>query len=127
VASKVNISERIKPGQGVGIFFQKDSELNTKQDNDKDNAQNDEQDNNKGSEQSSNNDNEQGTTQYTNNVTNKYTVETPVKSELVDERLVANVTRSQKKYIKETAKKFENESAFVRYMIDYFRKNIEIK
>jgi hypothetical protein len=127
VATKVNVSERVKPGQGVGIFFPKDSELNTEQDNNKDNAQNNDKDNNKVSERGSNNDNEQDTTQYTNHVTNKYTVETPVKSELVSERLVANVTKSQKKYIKDTAKKFENESEFVRYMIDYFRKNIEIK
>ena len=125
--ARTNVSDRVKSGQGVNIFFKNNSELSAEQNNDKDNVQSSEQDNNKNNEQNSNNDNEQDTTQHTNHVTNKYTVETPAKSELVSERLVANVTKSQKKYIKDTAKKFENESEFVRYMIDYFRKNIEIK
>lgn len=68
-------------------------------------------------------DNKQSTTQYIN----KYTIETPGKTELVNERLVANVTKRQKKYVKEMSKKFENESAFVRFILDYFMKNVEIK
>jgi hypothetical protein len=76
-------------------------------------------------------DNEQDTTQYTNNdtiqYTTQYTIGIPDKCELYEERLVANVTKRQKKYIKETARKFDNESAMVRYMIDYFMKNISFK
>jgi hypothetical protein len=72
-------------------------------------------------------DNKQNSIQDTTQYTNKYTVEMPDKTELVCERLVANVTKTQKKYVKDMAKKFENESAFVRFMLDYFIQNIEIK
>ena len=115
------VGDKVK---GAAAFFVTDnSELgitkNTAQDSKKDNVESSIKDN----EQSNTQDSTQETTQYTN----KYTVEMPDKTELVCERLVANVTKTQKKYVKDTAKKFENESAFVRFMLDYFIQNIEIK
>ena len=114
------VTEKVK---GAAIFFQQNSELATTKTNKQDNAQGSEEDSSKGNEQSREQDNIQGTTQYTH----KYTIEMPDKTELVCERLVANVTKTQKKYVKDTAKHFENESAFVRFMLDYFIQNIEIK
>lgn len=113
-------NEKVK---GAAIFFTGSSELDIEKDNEQDNMQGNIEDNNKDNEQDSQQDNIQDTTQYTN----KYTVEMPDKTELVCERLVANVTKKQKKYVKDTAKHFENESAFVRFMLDYFMGNIEIK
>jgi hypothetical protein len=118
------VGDKVK---GAAIFFQQDSELATTKGSMQDSKEVTTQSNTKDSQQDSKQSNTQDTTQYTNNVTNKYTVEMPDKTELFDERLVSNVTKSQKKYVKDMGKKFENESAFVRYMIDYFRKNIEIK
>lgn len=57
----------------------------------------------------------------------KLTIQKPNFVEPYDNRLVANVTKSQKAYIKRIGKNFENESAFVRFMIDYFRENVEIE
>lgn len=62
-----------------------------------------------------------------NNSIHKLTIQKPDIVEPYNNRLVANVTKSQKAYVKKIAKSFENESAFVRFMIDYFRKNVEIK
>jgi len=118
------VGDKVK---GASVFFQQSSELDTTKSNKQDNTQGNEEDTNNDNAQDSEQSNTQDTTQRTNNVTNKYTVEMPDKTELFDERLVSNVTKSQKKYVKDMGKKFENESAFVRYMIDYFRKNIEIK
>lgn len=119
-----SVKDKVK---GAAVFFVGNSELDTE----KDNAQDNEQVNTQGSEEhtdkDSKQDNEQSNTQHTTQCTTKYTVGKPVKSELVCERLVANVTKSQKKYVKDMAKYFENESDFVRFMIDYFIQNIEIK
>lgn len=110
------VTDKVK---GAAIFFKQDSGLDTDKDNKQDNVQS----SNKSNEQSSEQDTAQSNTQYTN----KYTIEKPDKTELVCERLVANVTKRQKKYVKDTAKYFENESAFVRFMLDYFMENIDIK
>jgi hypothetical protein len=119
------VGDKVK---GAAAFFVTDnSELgitkNTVKDSKQDSIEDSIEDSVKDSKQSNDNDTTQDTTQYTN----KYTVEMPDKTELVCERLVANVTKTQKKYVKDTAKKFENESAFVRFMLDYFIQNIEIK
>lgn len=50
----------------------------------------------------------------------KLTIQKPNFVEPYDNRLVANVTKSQKAYIKRIAKNFENESAFVRFMMGVF-------
>jgi hypothetical protein len=115
------VGDKVK---GAAAFFVTDnSELgitkNTAQDNKQDSAE--------GSTKDATQGNTQDTTQDTIQYTNKYTIEMPDKTELVCERLVANVTKTQKKYVKDMAKKFENESAFVRFMLDYFIQNIEIK
>jgi hypothetical protein len=115
------VGDKVK---GAAQFFITDnSELGITKNTAKGSKQDSAEDSAKDSKQSNNNDTTQDTTQYTN----KYTVEMPDKTELVCERLVANVTKTQKKYVKDTAKKFENESAFVRFMLDYFIQNIEIK
>jgi hypothetical protein len=107
--SELGITKSNTQGSKEGTI--QGSEEHTPQDNIQDNKQ----------------DNKQGSIQDTTQYTNKYTVGMPEKTELVCERLVANVTKAQKKYVKDMAKKFENESAFVRFMLDYFIQNIEIK
>ena len=58
---------------------------------------------------------------------NKLTYQIPSKSEPFSKRLVANVTPSQKLFVQEMSKKFENESAFVRFMISRFMEDIQFK
>lgn len=58
--------------------------------------------------------------------TGKSTFQIPSKSEPFSKRLVANVTPSQKLFVQEMSKKFENESSFVRFMIQRFMEDIEI-
>jgi hypothetical protein len=72
-------------------------------------------------------DTDQDTIQDTTQCTAQYTIQAPGKTELYEERLVANVTKRHKKYVKEMAKRFDNESAFVRYILDYFMNNINLK
>lgn len=57
----------------------------------------------------------------------KFTFEVPIKQELFSKRLVANVTPSQKAFVQQISKKFENESSFVRFMIDRFIEDIDLK
>jgi len=57
----------------------------------------------------------------------KLTYQIPSKSEPFSKRLVANVTPSQKIFVQEMSKKFENESAFVRFMISRFMEDIDFK
>jgi len=57
----------------------------------------------------------------------KLTYQIPSKSEPFSKRLVANVTPSQKIFVQEMSKKFENESAFVRFMISRFMEDIQFK
>jgi len=130
------------------IFFENTSALDTDKDNEKDtikDTNNDsERDNIQDSSKSDTHhtnkdtiqhkdkdttlDTELDTTLDTTQYTNKYTIEMPDTSELYDERLVANVTRSQKKYVERTAKKHKmNNSEFVRFMIDFFIENFELK
>jgi hypothetical protein len=116
-----------KFSESSGLGNNKDNVYGSIESNDQHTDKGNTQDGNNDNKQSSKQSNNKGTTQHTNNVTNKYTIGKPDKSELFNGRLVSNVTRSQKKYVKETAKKFENESAFIRFMIDYFMENIEIK
>ena len=56
-------------------------------------------------------------------MSNKLTYQIPDKSEPCNEHLVANITEKQKAFIQEMSKKFENESEFVRFMIDGFMEN----
>lgn len=58
--------------------------------------------------------------------TGKSTFQIPSKTEPFSKRLVANVTPSQKLFVQEMSKKFENESSFVRFMIQRFMEDIEI-
>lgn len=58
---------------------------------------------------------------------NKMTYQIPIKHESFSKRLVANVTPSQKIFVQEISKKFENESSFVRFMISSFMKDIDFK
>ena len=57
----------------------------------------------------------------------KLTYQIPSKSEPFSKRLVANVTPSQKIFVQEMSKKFENESGFVRFMISRFMEDIQFK
>jgi hypothetical protein len=68
----------------------------------------------------------QDTIQYTTQDTNKLTFQIPSKCEPFSKRLVANVTPSQKLFVQKMSKKFENESAFVRFMLDRFMKDIDL-
>lgn len=68
----------------------------------------------------------QYTTQYTEKVTTKLTMQAPSKGEPFSKRLVANVTPTQKLFVQKMSKKFENESAFVRFMLDQFM-GVELK
>lgn len=70
---------------------------------------------------------EQDTTQYTTQDTTKISFQIPNKVEPFSKRLVANVTPSQKLFVQKMSKKFENESAFVRFMLDRFMKDIDVK
>lgn len=54
-------------------------------------------------------------------------IQPPKKPEPFDQRLVANVTKSQKKYVQRMAKNFENESAFIRYVIDLLMANAKLE
>jgi len=56
----------------------------------------------------------------------KFTFKVPVKQESFSKRLVANVTPSQKAFVQQISKKFENESSFVRFMIDRFIEDIDL-
>lgn len=150
MGKRPDMSKRM--GRGADIFFEDTSTLDTNKDNmkdtDKDSVKDTNDDNtqtatkdttqstNNHTEHNTNNDTTQatieGTTQSTINdttqYTNKYTIEMPDTGELYNERLVANVTRSQKKYVEQTAKKHKlNNSEFVRFMIDFFIDNFEIK
>lgn len=135
---------RKRMGRGADIFFEDTSTLDTSKDNMKDtdkdsvkdtvkNSVKDTNDDNtqtatKDTAQSTNKHTEHNTNNDTTQYTNKYTIEMPSTSELYSERLVANVTRSQKKYVEQTAKKHKlNNSEFVRFMIDFFIDNFEIK
>ena len=55
----------------------------------------------------------------------KFTFSIPIKQEAFSKRLVANVTKTQKTFVQEMSKKFENESSFVRFMIDRFMEDVE--
>lgn len=131
-------------GRGADIFFEDTSTLDTDNDNIKDANKSSIKDIGKDSIQDTSKDNKQSTikrltqmtdkdtTQHTTDdttqYTDKYTIEMPDTGELYSERLVANVTRSQKKYVEQTAKKHKlNNSEFVRFMIDFFIDNFEIK
>jgi len=57
----------------------------------------------------------------------KYSVQIPIKNEKFSSRLVANVTKKQKTFVQEMSKKFENESAFVRFMLNSFMEDIDFK
>lgn len=94
-------------GKGADLFFEDTSVLDT----DKDTTQ----DIDKVSKQ----DTTQDTTQGIEGI-----IDIPIRSELFDERLVVNVTLSQKKYVEQMAKKHKlNNSEFARLMIDYFIDN----
>jgi len=67
------------------------------------------------------------TTVTTEQPISKLTYQIPSKSEPFSKRLVANVTPSQKLFVQEMSKKFENESAFVRFMISRFMEDIDFK
>lgn len=95
----------------VGFFNVQDSELNEDKNTIEDTKQ----------------DAEQDTTQYTNEDTAKMTFQIPSKIEPFSKRLVANVTPSQKAFVQKMSKKFVNESAFVRFMLEKFMKDIEVK
>jgi hypothetical protein len=109
------------------LFIVDNSELGITKSNTQDSKKDIIQDSVESSVKDTMQDNTQNNIQNTTQYTNKYTVGKPEKTELVCERLVANVTKTQKKYVKDMAKYFENESAFVRFMLDYFIQNIEIK
>lgn len=111
------VKERV--GMGAAQFFITNSALDTNKESIQETIKDDMKSNAA--------DNEQCIAQDTTQCTTKYTIETPEKTELYNDRLVANVTKRQKKYIKEMAKKFENESDFVRFMINYFMNNVNIK
>ncbi len=55
----------------------------------------------------------------------KFTFKIPTKQENFSKRLVANVTPSQKAFVQKISKKFDNESSFVRFMIDRFIEDID--
>ena len=55
----------------------------------------------------------------------KFTFEIPAKQELFNNRLVANVTKSQKAFVQNMSKRFDNESSFVRFMLDRFIEDID--
>lgn len=56
----------------------------------------------------------------------RLTYQIPTASEPFSKRLVANVTPTQKAFVQEMSKKFENESTFVRFMLDKFMKDIDL-
>jgi len=72
-------------------------------------------------------DNIKNTVVNTEQPISKLTYQIPSKSEPFSKRLVANVTPSQKIFVQEMSKKFENESAFVRFMISRFMEDIDFK
>lgn len=76
-----------------------------------------------GTKQNSSNNNEQDIKQ----TPSKLTFQIPSKHEPFSKRLVANVTPSQKAFVQKMSKKFENESAFVRFMLDRFMEDIDFK
>jgi len=142
MGKRPDMSKRM--GRGADIFFEDTSVLDTNKNNEKDTIEstnNDsKQDNIQNSIKSDAHHTNEDTTQHkdkdttldttldTKQYTNKYTIEMPDTSELYNERLVANVTRSQKKYVERTAKKHKmNNSEFVRFMIDFFIENFELK
>src|SRR5690606_17528735 len=103
-----------------------DSTQATEQDTDKDTDKNAVQYTNKYTTQDTAQDTTQYTEQCTTNVTdkkdnNKYVIQIEKTEEPYNRRLVANVTATQKQYIKTVAKKNKiKESEFVRIMIDFF-------
>lgn len=135
------------------IDLDNDSKLQTVQDSAIDNAQATEQDTDKNTDKDTNNVTDKDTTQYTeqctnnvttqcttqctNNVTanvtnkkdnNKYIIQIEKTAEPYNRRLVANVTATQKQYIKTVAKKNKiKESELVRLMIDFFIENFDFK
>ena len=158
MGKRPDMSKRMGRGADIffentsALGISKDNTDDTDKDNVKDTNKDTTKNTSNGNEKNSNNDTTQDTTQstdkntinstnkhtnkHTNNntinntiqYTNKYTIEMPDTSELYNERLVANVTRSQKKYVEQTAKKHKlNNSEFVRFMIDFFIDNFEIK
>lgn len=59
---------------------------------------------------------------------NKHIIKISPGNEAYSERLVVNVTPTQKKFIERTAKKHgQTNSEFVRFMIDFFTDNFELK
>ena len=58
---------------------------------------------------------------------NKLTYLIPTKNEPYNQRLVANVTQTQKSFVQEMSKKFGNESEFVRFMLDKFIQDVNLK
>jgi len=115
----------------------KDAVKSTNKDTDKDTTHV----TNKGTVKDTDKDTTHVTNKYTTNVTDKYTtnvtdekkgdkyiIQIEKTSEPYNKRLVANVTTTQKQYIKTTAKKNKlKESELVRFMIDFFIENFEFK
>jgi len=68
-----------------------------------------------------------GIEQITTKDATKFTFQIPLKHEPFSKRLVANVTPSQKVFVQKMSKKFENESAFIRFMLDRFMNDIDFR